>query len=83
VQRWRELKEAVEQLDDKEKRVRIEVPSVGLILLGGADSWLDSRRTVGTRRGLSQWPHAELSQHQCKTRAARFMTYGSSSHNIN
>jgi len=27
VQRWRELKEAVEQLDDQEKRVRIEVPS--------------------------------------------------------
>ena len=28
VQRWRELKEAVEQLDDKEKRVRSEVPAI-------------------------------------------------------
>ena len=26
VRRWRELKEAVEELDDKEKRVRVEVP---------------------------------------------------------
>ena len=68
MQRWRELKEAVEQLDDQEKRVRIEVPFCLFIQLCGlvpTAGWTPVylARVANQRCGSVQRPHRQSSQH--------------------